>query len=308
MINVEKQFKNWMTTQTNKRGHLFKDSTAQAYAYSLNTSLPLFNFEDYQQKTVFEITDSEICKKLFEKCLHHPKFREINMKNDNGAFKNAMELYIKFLQGDNYTEEIFETQTKKYQKSKIAIDLPFPTFELIEKYNDDWFKLNKYPEQEEILENLFSNSDNLNFDTILMKTIYLNEFYSTRLDNVIGMARYIERLNIDSRLNTNELSLVEDIANTPSEMKNAYSFASKYCSWHKPDVYPILDSYAKGVLYKMNKNYEFMPKFTKNDISSSYLFYCKVYENFIKYFNLQNYTLKQIDRFLWLFGKKNKIK
>lgn len=308
MLIVQKQFMNWMTSQINKRGRLFKDSTASAYAYALNSSLPLFNFEDFKQETVFEITDSEICKRLFEKCLHHPKFREINMKDDNGAFKNAMELYIRFLEETDFTEDVLTEKTEDVPKIRIDIDLPFPTSELIEKYNDEWFKLNKYPEQEKILENLFSNSDNSNFETILTKTIYLNEFYSTRLDNVIGMARHIEKLNIDSRLKANDLTLLEDIANTPSEMNNAYSFASKYCCWHKPDVYPILDSYAKGVLYKMNKKYKFMPQFTRNVISYSYDFYCMIYEKFIQYFNLQNYTLKQIDRFLWLFGKENKIK
>lgn len=79
MFTIEEQFKNWMATQINQRGQLFSKNTSTAYAYSLNTSLPLFCFNDYKQKSVFEITDAEICKKLFDKCLHHPKFMEINM-------------------------------------------------------------------------------------------------------------------------------------------------------------------------------------------------------------------------------------
>lgn len=308
MLTVQKQFMNWMTAQIYQRECFYKYSTAQAYAHALNSSLPLFNFEDFKQQTVFEITDSEICKQLFEKCLRHPKLKEINVKNGNGAFKSGMELYIRFLEETDFTEDVLTEKTEEVLKSKRDIDLPFPTSELIEKYNDEWTKLKKYPKQEKILEDLFSNSDNSIIETILTKTIYLNEFYSTHLDDVVGMATHIEDLTIDSKLKANDLTLVEDIANTPNKMKNAYSFASKYCSWHKPDVYPILDSYAKGVLYKMNKEYGFMPQFTKNDISYSYLFYCKVYDNFIKYFNLQNYNLKQIDRFLWLFGKENKIK
>jgi len=308
MFAIEKQFKNWMTTQINQRGQLFKETTVQAYAYALNTSLPLFNFEDYKEKSIFEITDSKICKELFDKCLHHPRFREINKKNDNGAFQSAMKLYIIFLQGGNYTEDTFEVKSENQTKKKTDIDLPLPTPELIEEYNKKWFKLDKYPEQEEILNNIFSNTDNSNFNLILSKTIYLNEFYSTHLDDVIGMARHIKKLNINLKLEANDISLVEDIANTPNKMKNAYSFASKYCSWHKPNNYPILDSYAKGVLYRMNKEFGFMPQFTRQNISSSYIFYCKIYDNFIQYFNLQNYTLKEIDRFLWLFGKEKEIK
>lgn len=308
MVTIEKQFKNWMITQINQRNRLYSKGTAQAYAYALNTSLPLFNFDSYKEKSVFEIQDIEICKKLFDKCLHHPKFREINMKDDNGAFNNAMKLYIRFLQEDNSVKGNYITETKKTEKNKFNIKLPFPTPEIIEKYNKKWFELDKYPEQENILAELFSNEDNSNLKIVLTKTIFLNEFYSTHLDNAVGMAKHIVNLNINKKLKNNDISLVEDIAFTPSKMKNAYSFASKYCSWHKPDTYPIFDSYAKGVLYRMNEKFGFMPQFTQKSISSSYIFYCNVYKNFIHYFHLQNYTLKQIDRFLWLFGKDNEIK
>lgn len=311
MFTIEEQFKNWMATQINQRGQLFSKNTATAYAYSLKTSLPLFNFNDYKQKSVFEFTDAEICKKLFDKCLHHPKFREINMKNDNGAFKNAMKLYIRFLQEDNFIHNDIsniKNTIKLSQISKSNIRLSNPTPELISKYNEKWFELDKYPEQEDILTDLFSNEDNSNFKIVLTKTIFLNEFYSTHLDNVVGMAKHIVNLDINEKLNNNDISLVEDIAFTPSEMNNAYSFASKYCSWHKPNTYPILDSYAKGVLYNMNRKFGFMPQFTRQNISSSYTFYCNIYENFIQHFNLQDFTLKQIDRFLWLFGKENEIK
>ncbi|MCM1284920.1 MAG: hypothetical protein NC213_00195 [Acetobacter sp.] len=311
MFTIEEQFKNWMLAQINQRGQLFSKNTATAYAYSLNTSLPLFNFNNYKQKSVFEITDAEICEKLFNKCLHHPNFREINMKNDNGAFNNAMKLYIRFLQEDNFIHNNasnIKNTIKSPQTSKNNIQLLIPTPELIIKYNEKWSKLDKYPEQEDILTDLFSDENNSNFKIVLTKTIFLNEFYSTHLDNVVGMAKHIVNLGINEKLNNNDISLVEDIAFTPSEMNNAYSFASKYCSWHKPYIYPILDSYAKGVLYKMNKEFKFMPQFTRQNISSSYTFYCNIYKNFIQHFNLQDFTLKQIDRFLWLFGKENEIK
>lgn len=312
MLEIENQFKKWMTKQISQRGQLFSKNTAQAYAYALNTALPLFNFNDYMEESVFEFTDDEICKELFDKCLHHPRFSEINMKNNNGAFKNAMKLYIRFLKEDNLSQindaSNFKNITQNLQIVTSDSKLPIPTSELIEKYNKKWFSLDKYPEQENILTDVFKNKNNQDFKIVLYKTIFLNEFYSTHLDSAVGMARYIVNLNINEKLNNNDISLVEDIALTPNEMRNAYSFASKYCSWHNPDVYPILDSYAKGVLYRMNKKFRFMPQFTQNNISSSYIFYCDVYENFIRHFNLENYTLKQIDRFLWLFGKENDIK
>ena len=308
MFTIEKQFKKWMKTQVNSRNQLYAENTIQTYTTALKNSLPLFSFSEHREKSVFEINDIEVCKKLFDKCLHHPKLSEVNKKNGNQAFKSAMNLYIKFLQKNNSIQSDYIEKTKKFDKSKSNTELPIPTPELIELYNEKWKKLDKYPEQEEILTDLFSNKNNSDFKLVLTKTIFLNEFYSTYLDDVVRMANRIIDLKIDKKLNDNDISLVDDIAHTPSEMKNAYSFASKYCSWHKPNTYPILDSYAKGILYKMNKEFGFMPQFTRQKISSSYPFYCNVYENFIQYFNLQNFTLKQIDRFLWLFGKENKIK
>jgi len=55
------------------------------------------------------------------------------------------------------------------------------------------------------------------------------------------MINYIVKLNIDDRLKKNEFSLVEDIANISVQGKNHHllHFASVYCNFHKPEVFPI---------------------------------------------------------------------
>ena len=58
------------------------------------------------------------------------------------------------------------------------------------------------------------------------------------LENVVD---HILKLNIDDRLNKNDLTLVEDIANfsVAGKSHRILHFASVYCNFHKPEVYPI---------------------------------------------------------------------
>lgn len=61
------------------------------------------------------------------------------------------------------------------------------------------------------------------------------------LENVVS---HIHGLKIDDRLAKNDLTLVEDIANISIGAKkpNILHFASVYCNFHKPDVYPIFSA------------------------------------------------------------------
>ena len=107
--------------------------------------------------------------------------------------------------------------------------------------------------------------ENKNLDIILMKVTMLNSFYSTMIKNkdLVAVARYIECLGIDERLaqygDKPNIELVYELAYgirdyvIKKDINNIYSFASKYCAWHEPNLYPIVDSYTKGVLYKINK-------------------------------------------------------
>jgi hypothetical protein len=76
------------------------------------------------------------------------------------------------------------------------------------------------------------------------------------MENVVG---HIHNLNIDERLKKNDLTLVEDIAKVTvgSQNHQLLHFASVYCNFHKPDVYPIyseqyLDFYRRYITeYKL---------------------------------------------------------
>jgi hypothetical protein len=76
------------------------------------------------------------------------------------------------------------------------------------------------------------------------------------LENVVG---HIHSLDIDDRLKKNDLTVVEDIANVTvgARPHRVLHFASVYCNFHLPDVYPIyseqyLDFYRKYITeYKL---------------------------------------------------------
>lgn len=140
----------------------------------------------------------------------------------------------------------------------------------INKYLKKWDSLENYVLQESSLEKLFSRTYPLNVETddVLIKVCALNDFYSTNIFSPFKIAKHIVSLKIDDRLKNNDYELVNDIAkikvNGKKEM-NFYSFATKYCSHHKPIVYPIFDSYVEKLLMYFQKEDKFY-KFNKSDL------------------------------------------
>jgi len=143
----------------------------------------------------------------------------------------------------------------------------------------------------------------------LVKVCTLNDFYSTNIFQPFVVAKHIVKLNIDSRLHKSDPTLVTDIANIVmgnGNKKYLYSFATKYCSHHKPLDYLIFDNYVEKILIHFRKQYGFMD-FTKDDIKN-YPKFKKIITDFQSYFGLENFSIKDIDRCLWQAGKEYFIK
>lgn len=184
--------------------------------------------------------------------------------------------------------------------------IPRPCKKEVEKYLKQWDSLENYVLQEDALNKLFfktyPNNDNIN--DILIKASSLNDFYSTNIFSIFPVAKHIYKLNIDQRLKMRDETLVNDIANVEINgvQKYFYSFATKYCSHHLPEDYPIYDSYVEKVLMYFKKIEKF-DKFVKNDLKD-YKRYKQILINFKKYFDIDDYNLKDIDRYLWQLGKE----
>lgn len=185
-------------------------------------------------------------------------------------------------------------------------DIPKPCDKSISKYLGQWDTLEKYTLQESSLGKLFHIHcpDNCDIESVLLKVSALNDFYSTNIYDTYTVAKHILKLNVDSRLESGERSLVNEIAsvNTGEKVRNFYSFASKYCSHHNPDDFPIYDSYVD----KMLRHYRKVDKFSKfrNDDLKSYPAFITIIESLREFYGVDSFSLRQLDIFLWLAGKE----
>ena len=184
------------------------------------------------------------------------------------------------------------------------MEIPNPSKEEVQKYLKRWKTLENYVLQEKSLDKLFFDvlPENKEIEDILIKCSTLNDFYSTNIFSIYPVAKHILSLNIDKRLKQGDLTLIEDMAYIEELDKRFYSFASKYCSHHKPYTYPIYDSYVEKVLMYFKRKDKFAV-FKKADLKDYHKFH-EVLMKFIEFYNLEEYNIKQIDQYLWQLGKK----
>ena len=83
--------------------------------------------------------------------------------------------------------------------------------------------------------------DNTKMDSVMLKLSAINHHDIEKLSVIRPMADHIVSLNIDPKIQLHDLSVVEDIARLSFHGKTFYllNFASIYCNYHKPGVFPI---------------------------------------------------------------------
>lgn len=186
------------------------------------------------------------------------------------------------------------------------INIPSPNKKTIENYLIKWDNLEEhYIWQEKSLYKLFHEDykHNTDLNEILIKCSCLNDFYSTNIFSIFSVAKNIYNLKIDKRLNENDPSLVNDIAHVKINGvdKTFYSFASKYCSHHN-DEFPIYDYFVDKMLVYF-KNKDKFAKFKKDDLKD-YVKFKNILIEFKKFYDIEEYSLRDIDKYLWIAGKE----
>lgn len=186
------------------------------------------------------------------------------------------------------------------------INIPQPNSKEVEKYLKKWDSMENYVLQENALDKLFLKTypNNTEIEDILIKASALNDFYSTNIFSIFSVAKHILNLNVDNRLKNGDETLVDDISriNINGKNKNFYSFATKYCSHHFPTVFPIYDSYVEKILIYF-KNKDKFSTFKKKNLKNYSIFKETLIE-FKKFYNIDEYNLKDIDRYIWQLGKE----
>jgi len=154
------------------------------------------------------------------------------------------------------------------------------------------------------------NDDKNKFD-VLIKVAALNKIYSTAITNINPVVDQITKVanesnnpqNIDDY--TNLVDKISKINWTNSKevnfKRNNLSFASKYVHFISNYKIPIYDSYIwiviKGYLgqYKNEKISFNAPK--------NYIEFYSTFIDFKNLFDLEKYSIYEIDKFLWFYGR-----
>ena len=181
-----------------------------------------------------------------------------------------------------------------------------PTVELVNGYLDKWHRLEKYTLQEECLNLLFRElcPRNDQIHHVLLKVSALNDFYSTNIFDTHSVAKHIIEIGVSERILSGDISLVNELAqiNIGGKPRKFYSFASKYCNHHNPEAFPIYDNYVD----KMLRHFRRVDKFAefRRDELKNYVRFVEIVKLLRSSYALDQFSLREIDIYLWLAGKE----
>ena len=183
---------------------------------------------------------------------------------------------------------------------------------------EDWKRMPRYPVQEELLQTLIKRyPDNQDPDGVDLKVKCLNLFYSTGIIATKAMSDHIHQKgnDIDVALKDGNPEVVKTIAKLALKGDNKrvnYSFATKYCALHQPNKYPIYDSIVADVFLTllekgMLKDYPYSRTKCPNTynrrslgiIMRNYPDYLKLYDCFMKQYDLTSLSYREVDWYLW---------
>jgi len=234
-----------------------------------------------------------------------------NPKSDSYTYCRNIKLLKEYVIGNTVSLSTGkgekEVALRILRKNKSRVEIPKPSEGEVIKYLGQWDNLENYKFQEKALDKLFfvTYPSNVLMEDVLVKVSTLNDFYSTNIFAAYKVAKHILSLDIDERLDNGDITLVGDIAKIEMDngnIKNFYSFATKYCSHHKPLYFPIYDSFVDTLL-KYFRDTDNFYEFNNEDLKD-YVIFKKILIEFRRYYGLERFNLKEIDKYLWLLGKE----
>lgn len=145
-------------------------------------------------------------------------------------------------------------------------------------------------------------------EQVLVKVTVLNRLYNTNVFDVYRMSNHIMNLRFDERLEKGDLGLVDSVRRghgvftKRGNERDFYSFATKYCHWHRPDSFPIYDSFASQALKCLAEALGIFGKPLRSDQLSNYQGYKEAIDALAVRLGVADWNYKQLDKALWMYG------
>ena len=215
---------------------------------------------------------------------------------------------------EQYTKSIRNKKVKKLKRNEKVdhiktSSIPRPSYAEVDKYLKRWNEDENLLYQDVLLKKLFTETypNNTNVYEIFIKATALNSVYSTHIDSFYTVAQTILSLNVDEQLRKGDVKLVSNLMSSLKSQigKEPFSFVTKYCSFHNQDAFPIYDSHVDEVLWYFNKLENFS-QYHRGDLNDKhdYSKFKRVLSDFRRCFGLEKYSAKELDQYLWQFGKE----
>ncbi|MEV4769920.1 hypothetical protein [Micromonospora humida] len=153
---------------------------------------------------------------------------------------------------------------------------------------------------------------NTDIGAVGVKVAALNSLYATGMLGVLQVARHIVSLDIDAAIDQPDMKrdVIERIARVSfhGKMRRNYSFATKYCSFHRPDLYPIYDSLVAETLNTLLKQGEAFDDFAPGERwRDDYAVWDRSISRFRAHYGLEDFSIREIDKYLWTLAKERNV-
>ena len=269
------------------------------YLYRKATHLDFIALLDIEEFNQFKSIANEKLRSIL--------IEESSAKGKNtSTYSNAITQLWRYVHKSHNSYSL-SPNTVVYTTPKTAYQIPRPSCEEVDKYLHKWNTNAELFQPEIVLKKLFTETcpRNNSINDIILKIAALNTVYNTYIYSVYPVARHILSLDIDNRLAKGDETLVDELMQvlyTNGKKINHYSFATKYCSFHNPNAFPIYDSYVDRILRYYREHEEFSV-FKNNDLKI-YPKFKQILFDFQHYFGLEKYNAKELDQYLWQFSKE----
>jgi hypothetical protein len=184
---------------------------------------------------------------------------------------------------------------------RITRHLPAPTPDYVKSKIKEFNRDNEVTERALglLIEQFPENTDTAH---VLLKVAAINSLYNTQIYGLHVVAEKIVECRIDEHLDAGKVEIVNDIATVTFKDRSRcnYSFATKFCNWHRPELFPIYDSRVDFCLRCYRRKDDFY-RFVQEDLWK-YAMLREVIVEFRSRYALTNFSFKEIDMFLYQVG------